>query len=75
MYRCADCGKGTSGMGPEVLCWCGYSHRGQRATAYRCMPFSILKERPELLAAFRACGCEPGRQEVGIVLESDLYKK
>jgi hypothetical protein len=39
-------------------------------TAYVCQPFSVLKEVPELLEAFRSCGCEPGRGEVGIMLES-----
>ncbi len=72
VFKCADCGKMTSGMGPEVLCWCGFSHRQNRTTAYRCLPFSILKERPELEQKFRACGCDPTRGEVGIVLEEGL---
>lgn len=59
-------------MGPEVLCWCGFSHRGNRDNAYTCQPFSVLKDRPELLSAFRACGCDPERGEVGIMLERDL---
>ncbi len=58
-------------MGPEVLCWCGFSHRHQHCEPYRCLPFSVLKERPNLEAAFRACGCDPGRGEVGIVCERD----
>lgn len=74
-YRCADCGKGASGMDTSSLCWCGFSHRQQRATAYVCVPFSILSEQTEkaqvLTSAFRACGCEPGRGEVGIMLERD----
>ena len=36
------------------------------------MPFSVLKDRPELEAAFRACGCDPSRAEVGIMLQEDL---
>lgn len=74
IFRCADCGKKTSDMGPEALCWCGFSLRGQHATAYKCMPFSALKERPELAQMFAACGCDPkrGTAEVGIVLERDL---
>lgn len=71
VYLCADCGKSTSGMGPDVLCWCGFSHRGQHATAYRCLPFTAVAERPELERAFKACGFDPSRGEVGIVLESD----
>jgi len=43
VFRCADCGASASGMGPDVLCWCGFSHRGQHhMTAYLCKPFSIL---------------------------------
>jgi hypothetical protein len=72
VWKCADCGRQVSDMMPAALCWCGFSHRAQHATAYVCVPFSILKERPGLLAAFRACGCEPGRTEVGIMLERDL---
>jgi DNA-directed RNA polymerase subunit RPC12/RpoP len=72
VFKCADCGKAVAAMGPEALCWCGFSHRGNRDNAYTCQPFSILDERPELLSAFRACGCDPERGEVGIMLERDL---
>lgn len=60
-------------MGPDVLCWCGFSHRGNHnSMAYVCQPFSVLEELPELEQAFRACGCDPGMGEVGIMLERDL---
>lgn len=72
VFRCADCGASTSGMGPEELCWCGFSHRMNLDNAYICLPFSILQDRPELASAFRACGCDPGRGEVGIMLARDL---
>ena len=74
VFKCADCGRSTSGMSPDVLCWCGFSHRGNHnSTAYVCQPFAVLKERPGLLEAFRACGCDPARGgEVGIMLERDL---
>lgn len=72
IHLCADCGQATSRMGPESICWCGFSHRNNRATAYRCLPFTVLKERPDLERAFRACGIDPTKGEVGIVLESDL---
>ena len=74
VWKCADCGKTTSAFGPEALCWCGFSHKlNHNATAYVCRPFSILSERPELLAAFQACGCDPKRGgEVGIMLERDF---
>ncbi len=73
-WKCADCGKSAAAMGPEVLCWCGFSHRhNHNATAYVCQPFSVLKERPELLEAFQACGCDPKRGgEVGVMLERDF---
>ena len=73
IYKCADCGAASASMGPSAICWCGFSHRSQSATAYRCVPFSILAERPGLRAAFAACGCDPGRSEVGIMLERDLF--
>ena len=76
IFRCADCGNTTSGFGPQALCWCGFSHRGQNATAYKCLPFSALKQEPRLLPMFLSCGCDPNRKtsEVGIVLESDYTK-
>lgn len=75
VFKCASCGASASGMGPDVLCWCGFSHRGQRhMTAYRCVPFSALKEHPELERHFRACGCDPEFGEVGIVLERDYVE-
>lgn len=74
IFKCADCGASGSGMSPDVLCWCGFSHRGQHATAYICQPFSILESRPELKDAFAACGCKTGRAEVGIMLERDYRK-
>jgi hypothetical protein len=70
IYKCSCCGK-TASMGADSLCWCGFLLRGQSARSYVCKPFSILKEHPEFEPAFRACGCEPGRQEVGIMLERD----
>lgn len=79
IYKCADCGKGGASLGPGAICWCGFHHRSQAAGAYRCVPFSVLKEYPEevsqeLLRAFRACGCDEGRTEVGIMLAIDLCR-
>lgn len=72
IWKCADCGASVSGMGPEVLCWCGYSHKHNHSTAYICQPFSVLETKPKLLKAFQACGCDPKRGgEVGIMLERD----
>ena len=71
IYKCADCGVAAAAMGPEVLCWCGFSHRMQHISAYRCVPFSVLKDRPELEDSFKACGCDPKRGEVGIMLEEN----
>lgn len=72
LYKCSCCGKSAASMGPDSLCWCGLRHRAQGATPYRCLPMSILNDKPWLLEAFRASGCEPGRQEVGIVTEDHL---
>lgn len=75
IFKCADCGQSISGTGPAVLCWCGFSHRGNRGiTAYVCLPFSVLKNQPELEQAFRACGCAPDRGEVGIMLEKNYIR-
>jgi len=71
VFKCADCGKSTAAMGPDALCWCGFSHRLNNATAYVCKPFSILAEHPQLASAFAACGSDPKRGEVGVMLERD----
>lgn len=76
IFRCADCDAGMSAMGPEALCWCGFTHRRQEENPYRCVPYSILKEYPKLIRAFRACGCDPERGgDVGIMLTRDLCNK
>lgn len=75
LYRCADCGEGCVDIGPEVVCWCGMKHRNQiEEPAYRCLPFSILTEKPWLREAFMACGCDPDRGEVGIVMKRDMIR-
>ena len=66
IHRCADCG--ASGYSAGDVCWCGFTHRGQNLTPYRCVPWSATKERPELIRALKACGFDESRQEVGIVL-------
>ncbi|HEX7324310.1 MAG TPA: hypothetical protein VF292_03010 [Rhodanobacteraceae bacterium] len=73
-FQCADCGARASGTGPDVLCWCGFAHRQQNAGAYRCLPFSVLTAHPELEPAFRACGCDPQRGQIGIVTVADLQR-
>lgn len=71
VYRCADCGASSTKMGGTDLCWCGMSHKNQNMTAYRCLPFSVIAEHPEMEHAFLKCGCDPKRGEVGIVLERE----
>jgi hypothetical protein len=78
LYKCSDCGKEKEGMSPGALCWCGQKHKNNNITAYRCLPFSILKDRPYLKDEFLQCGCDPTRGEVGIVLEkrlNELFKE
>lgn len=74
VFQCADCGVTACGTGPDLLCWCGFAHRQQDAGAYRCLPFSVLIEHPELEPAFRACGCDPKRGQVGVVINADLNR-
>lgn len=63
VFRCADCGKSASGLGPGCLCWCGFAHRHQESGYYMCLPF---KGNERFTENFRACGCEPGfKSEVG----------
>lgn len=71
IFRCASCGKQACGMSPHAICWCGFSHKNNNSEPYRCLPFSVLDEHPELLRCFRACGCDPKNGEVGIVTNQD----
>ena len=74
LWKCASCGKSIAEMGPESLCWCGFTHKHNYDTPpYVCQPFAILNTRPELLEAFRACGCDPTcGGEIGVMLERDF---
>jgi len=68
IYKCADCGKTMSGMGPDDLCWCGqYYKNNNHLQEYICVPFSVLKEKPFLKNTFLSFGCDPSRGEVGIM--------
>lgn len=72
VFMCSDCEKATSAMGPDALCWCGFSHRRMHpATAYKCLHTSLVNDYPRLAEAFRSCGCDPARGGVGVVLEED----
>lgn len=70
IFKCADCGKTACDMFPDALCWCGMKHKHQNMTAYRCVSYTVLETKPDLINAFRSCGCDPKRGgEVGIMLE------
>jgi hypothetical protein len=69
LYRCADCGKSCYSMMPDPICWCGLKFKNSNHQSYVCVPFSILKEQPELKDKFYSCGCDPdGPSEVGVLL-------
>lgn len=77
LFRCADCGKAAAAMSPAPLCWCGFSYKGQHhLKVYRCVPFSILNQEPDLRQAFLACGSDPDRKtaEVGVISE-DAHRR
>lgn len=67
LYRCADCGIAACGMGPQVICWCGFKHRLQADKPYRCVAFA---GNEELHTEMAKCGCVPGKHEIGIILIS-----
>ena len=78
IFICADCEQGSAAMGPEVQCWCGFHFKGQdhMQGQYQCVPFSILKEYPQLREAFMSCGTDPDskRARIGVVLR-EQYRK
>jgi hypothetical protein len=76
LYKCSCCSAATWGLGqPEELCWCGMHFKGQTENPYICLPFSILKEHPELESIFQSCGCDPkSGMDVGVGLRDELRK-
>ena len=73
IHRCADCGAQTWRMGPNDICWCGFSHKGSRDNPYRCIPVSMAANNPEIETALSRCGINaPYQNEIGIVLYEDL---
>jgi hypothetical protein len=67
-FQCADCGKGTWGMGPDGVCWCGFGHRGGMEGSYACASWAEAEKDPVIAQAMRACGCDPQRGQVGVML-------
>lgn len=77
LFRCADCGVCTSGMGPNCLCYCGFEHRraSTQTNAYRCVRVDKGKEDKAMRAALLSCGfdCDRPRSEIG-VFNPDYYR-
>jgi len=83
VYICADCGRGSTAMGPDVLCWCGYRFKNQSLFGYNCLPTSLVKslmeegqvEQSEALEReFKSCGIDPRNTLIGIVT-GDGYQR
>ena len=56
VFKCADCGFGSSGMGPSCICWCGMQHRGQSDPQYTCINVNRAKTDPVIEAALMRSG-------------------
>ena len=75
VYKCHTCGQ--TGFTVEKICWCGQQFRNSRPSSrnYICLPTNIREKYPEVRelfeSAFRACGVDPDRVEVGIILFRD----
>lgn len=69
LYKCSCCNIATWSLGqPMDLCWCGMTFRGQTESAYMCLPFSILKDYPDLENLFKSCGHDPNSgMDIGVV--------
>lgn len=72
-------------MDPSALCWCGFKHKGQGGQPpYVCMRTSLVedvkkmedgeKKAKELEQALKACGIDPAKTQVGILLTSDYSR-
>ena len=75
MYRCSDCGVAGASTGPESFCWCGFHFKGQEhlAGTYICVPFSIVKEMPDIANLIRiefgksGCDVTSKKAQVGVM--------
>jgi hypothetical protein len=56
IWRCADCGIALADMGPECICWCGFSHKGQADTPYRCVRVDLGDKEPAIDLALGRSG-------------------
>lgn len=83
VYSCSLCGKGAASMGPDVVCWCGYRHRGQGSFGYLCVPTRTVKDlrdageadqADELEREFRGCGIDPTTTLIGIVTDGGYQR-
>ena len=72
-YICPNCGAYSHSTNTEKICYCGSDEREhsdeEKFFPYRCMPFSVLKEKPELKQAFTFGFFK--NKEIGIVQIDD----
>lgn len=73
LWRCADCGHSTWGIGVDCICWCGFTMRSQDHQVYMCLPLSLGHGDKDIARLFGECGFDvqnPSRRsgEVGVVL-------
>jgi len=65
-------------MGPECICWCGVSHKGQQGTSYLCVHVDRAKSDPAIEIALMRSGYgterrrSGGVQEIAVITEEGL---
>jgi hypothetical protein len=74
VWMCCDCEASIAGLGPDDLCWCGFRHKNNNIDGYMCLSFKILKKYPNMKRHFIACGSDPNRGTVGIMLKRDYIE-
>lgn len=70
-FRCADCGARATGMGPECVCWCGYTHMGYAEQPYMCLAYD---GNDHLDVAFSKNGFRMHHGEVGAIPTADFTR-
>jgi hypothetical protein len=78
VFQCADCGIASADMGPQCICWCGFSHKGQAGTVYVCVAVERARGDPAVELALMRAGYlseNPRRRpkcEIAVVTEDSL---
>lgn len=75
MFMCADCEAASSGFGPGVICWCGFTYRGQMDEPYQCSRMDAGDDNPSIRQALAMNGCtSKSRGAIGVLCTATVKR-